>query len=468
MTDHGEGKSGGRGRPWLAPALLGVAVLLAYLNAFPAAFQFDDYNVIVDNPGVHGWAAWRAGLGGIRPLLKATYTLNWTLGPGPFGFHALNLAIHGTNAILVFALFRRFLERGPRETRFPAARGCALSAALLFALHPLQTEAVTYVSGRSSSLMALFYLGSLLAYVVGRERNARIWIAVISPGLFLFALLTKETALTLPFALVLWEATDPAPQAGGSRCFRGPAVHLGLLVLFALFLSLHGGYGRLLAGYFHTRGVGDNLLTQLGAVTYLMSKWGWPRGLNIDPHLPTVRAWTGPLALAAVLVAAALALGLLQLRRRPWLAFGLLWCLLHLLPTNSLVPRPDVVNERQFYLASAGLALVLVVGLEQAVARGALARWTPVGWSALALGLLALTTLRNRDFRTELTLWERSVQVEPGNPRAHNNLGCALAYAGHPGQARRAFEQAVRLDPTYARARVNLAKVTWAEDASTP
>ncbi len=468
MTERGGSESWLGRRPWMAPTLVGLAVLGAYLNAFAGAFQFDDYNVIVDNAGVHGWTAWRAGLSGIRPLLKATYTLNWSLSPGPLGFHVLNLIIHGTNAILVFALLRRLLARGPREARTPAATACALFAALLFALHPLQTEAVTYISGRSSSLMALFYLSSLWAYVVGRERNALIWITGISPGLFLLALLTKETALTLPFALVLWEATDPAPDGGWLRWVRGPKVHLGLLLLFAVFLSLHGGYGRLLSGYLHTRSVGDNLLTQLSAVAYLVSKWIWPRGLNIDPHLPTLHAWTGPLALTAALLGAILLLGVHQLRRRPWLAFGLLWCLLHLLPTNSLVPRPDVVNERQFYLASAGLALVLVVGVEQAIARGALARWTPLAWSALALGLLGLTALRNRDYRTERTLWERSVQVEPGNPRAHNNLGCALAYAGHPGQARRAFEAALRLDPTYARARANLAKVAWAEDEATP
>ena len=131
------------------PVLLLVGtVVVFYLNSFRGVFQFDDYNVIVDNAGVHTWGAFLAGLPrGIRPLLKFTYTLNWTSGLGLFGFHLVNVGLHAANAVLLFLLASRV--GGPSVSRF-----AALLPALLFAAHPVQTEAVTYVSGRSVALMA--------------------------------------------------------------------------------------------------------------------------------------------------------------------------------------------------------------------------------------------------------------------------------------------------------------------------
>jgi len=227
--------------------LLAGAVAVVYLNSFRGVFQFDDYNVIVDNGGVHTWGAFLAGLPrGIRPLLKFTYTLNWTSGLGLFGFHLVNVGLHAANAVMLFFLASRV--GGPSVSRF-----AALLPALLFAVHPVQTEAVTYISGRSVSLMAFFYLGSLLAYLRGRERGSRFLLYLASPFLFLLAAASKEVALTLPFALVLCEAAR-WERTGWKETLRAQAVHWGLLVaLFVLFLA-HAGYGQLLEACFDIRG----------------------------------------------------------------------------------------------------------------------------------------------------------------------------------------------------------------------
>lgn len=145
--------------------LLALAAFAAYAGSFHGIFQFDDYNVIVDNPGVHSLSAWFSGLPGIRPLLKLSYTVNWISG-GLFSFHLFNIAVHAANTVLVYLLSRRFCSRLSaleRQSEF-----ISLVSALLFALHPVQTEAVVYICGRSMSLMALFYFSSMLAYV--RER----------------------------------------------------------------------------------------------------------------------------------------------------------------------------------------------------------------------------------------------------------------------------------------------------------
>jgi hypothetical protein len=126
----------------------------------------------------------RAG-DGVRPLLKASYTLNWTLGPGIFGFHLVNIGVHALNAVLLYWVGRELCGRWAGEGRGELFSGAALAAALLFALHPAQTEAVTYVSGRSSSLMASFYRGA--ARLSARRALNRL------ESLFLLAAATRET-----------------------------------------------------------------------------------------------------------------------------------------------------------------------------------------------------------------------------------------------------------------------------------
>jgi len=126
---------------------------------------------------------------------------------------------------------------GPSVSRFAAA-----APALLFAVHPVQTEAVTYISGRSVSLMAFFYLGSLLAYLRGRERGSRFLLYLASPTLFLLAAATKEVALTLPFAMILCEAVR-REKDGWKEALRAQAVHWGLLVALAVSSSPTPGTG---------------------------------------------------------------------------------------------------------------------------------------------------------------------------------------------------------------------------------
>ena len=136
---------------------------------------------------------------------------------------------------------------GPSASRF-----VTLLPALLFAVHPVQTEAVTYISGRSVSLMAFFYLGSLLAYLRGRERGSRFLLYLASPILFLLAAASKEVAVTLPFALILCEAVR-RERDGWKEALRAQAIHWALLLFLAVLFLSHTGYGRLLEACFDIR-----------------------------------------------------------------------------------------------------------------------------------------------------------------------------------------------------------------------
>ena len=164
-------------------------------------------------------------------------------------------------------------------------------AALLFALHPAATEAVTYISGRSSSLMALFYLGALLAYLRGAHWS-------ISALLFVLAVATRETAVTLPAALLLCELCR-AERPAWREILRRQWAHWTLLLAGGVFLLLNQRYFDLIAYGYGERGLADNLLTQVGGISYLILRLVSLHGYNIDPALPTLTEWTPALAFQA-------------------------------------------------------------------------------------------------------------------------------------------------------------------------
>lgn len=207
------------------PWLLLLAVLIAYGNALQGVFQFDDYPVIVNYPTVHSLSAWWADVGhGLRPLLKFTYTLNWASGGGETGFHLVNLGLHFAASLLVYRIALYIL---------PELQKAALITALLFAVHPAASEAVTYISGRSTSLMTVFYLVSLLAYVQGTRENKISLLYFWSPLFFIFATTTKETALLLPFSLLLWDSCFEKPFKLRAMLKR-QAIHWMLFLIMAI------------------------------------------------------------------------------------------------------------------------------------------------------------------------------------------------------------------------------------------
>ncbi len=430
---------------FLVPA---VIASLVYLNSFGGTFQFDDYNVIVNNRSVHSWSAWSHDLPhGIRPVLKFTYVLNWTSGLGLLGFHLLNLLIHVTNTIFIYFISRRLTKNLPTEAP-------ALFTALLFAVHPVQTEAVSYISGRSASLMATFYLGSMLAYIRGSDAKEHFWSHAVSPLLFIMGILAKEIALTLPAVLLLWELAF-GERKRFAALFKKQIIHWGLFAATTFFLIAHPGYGTLLEYSLDIRSLKETLLSEVNGVFYLLSKLCAPSSLNIDPALPVISRWTFWLVLKAGLLLAMIYAGLVRFKRWPWLGFGILWFFIILIPTNSVIPRLDVANERQLYLSCWGLLLAIAIAASKL--QGRVGRnFIYGGMAVILLGLACLTISRNTVYRSEIALWEDTTRKSPHNPRALNNLGYAYFLAGRNEDAEKAYRQALNLKPDYKPARANL------------
>lgn len=439
------------GPRWLPPLLIVLAVGISYANALHASFQFDDWDVIVRDPRVQGLAAWWDSMPGMRPVLKLSYALNHASGFGTTGFHAVNILIHATNGLLILYLLQRLeIQTGQR------AGGLALAAALIFVLHPVQTEAVTYASGRSTSLSTLFALASVATWAAGRDgrQHALIYMHVASPLLMLLGIATKESAVMVPAVLLLWAAADISRPFSWRQVWRQSALHW-LLVLAALSAALLlPAYQHFLATSLATRSVIENLTAQLHGIGYLLGQLLNIERLNADPALPvyTTLDRDGSLVLAGIVFAAGLALS--NIRRFPLPAFAVLWFLLWMAPGNSLLARLDLVNDRQLYTALAGPALLLAAAIHRL---GRQQRYLAViGLSAVLLLTGFATRLRNDVYRDEVGFWRNVVAQSPHNARAWNNLGIALATECDLVRAEAAWRKALAVDPGHMRAAVNL------------
>jgi tetratricopeptide (TPR) repeat protein len=432
----------------IGAALVLLAVAAAWSGAGNVGFQFDDWNVIVDNPAVHDWAAWWQFMPGIRPLLKASYVASWGMGGGhPAAFAWFNVAVHAVNALLVLVLVRALVPRLGLVA--DAVRGVPAACALLFALHPAQTEAVTYLSGRSVSLMAMFCLVATLLQAQAPAWRSPLAARLLSALAFALALAVKEHAWGLPFALLLVERLDPAVT--WRRAWLRTLPHWMVIAAMAAVVVQVPGFWRLLGASLETRSLGANLLTQVDGVWYLLTRPLLGLVLNLDPDLAVHQRWSVDLAVKAVLLGALAWTAVRTWRSAPWLGFGIAWLFVWLLPTNSVLPRTDVANDRQLYLALAGPALLLAAGLAQVAPRRVIVAVLGI----VAACLLAITVDRNRDYASEAALWEATARHSPGKARVWNNLGWSYESAGRVDDARRAYDRALEIDPEDWKARTN-------------
>jgi hypothetical protein len=389
----------------------------------------------------------------MRPLLKLSYALNHASGAGVVGFHAVNVLIHAGNGLLILWLVRRLAAQLGEP---PAVAGwLALATALIFVLHPVQTEAVTYASGRSTSLSALFALGSVAAWVNWRARPAgAVALLPLSLLLMLAGIATKETVAVVPAALLLWEAADVSRPFSWRGVLARTGAHwalLGCALAVALSLPAYRGF---LAGSLATRSMTENLLAQLDGIRYLAGQLLNIDRMNADPALLAAPGIDAADAVTMVALVAGGGLALTNVRRFPLPAFAVLWFLLWLAPTNSLLARLDLVNDRQLYVALAGPALLLAAAIRRLAVRQ---RGIAVVAFVAVLALTGLAThLRNDVYRDEVTFWRDVVSRSPHNARAFNNLGIALADQCDLRRAEAAWLRALKLDPGYVRVAVNL------------
>jgi len=323
--------------------LMCAATVAVFAGSFLGEFHYDDAVSILENPHLDRWRTFVGHLDHmVRPVLYVTFFIDRSLsGANPAGYHVLNLLLHLGSGILVYLILTRAASKDTPDVPFWTA--------LLFLIHPITTETVTYISGRASGLMAFWYLCALFLYIKASEsgKHDRVYLSGAVASL-LFAIGSKETAVTLPLILLFWDVLI--------RRLSGPSLRAAIrsrhlpfwlvLVVAAVWALIHPRYVALAQFSFNIRPFGDNLLSELHASSYAMTLCFTPWNQSFDHDLPVVRSvmqWPLPLDLLVLSVTGAA--GLLSWRRFPLVAFGLGWFFIHLLPT-SLIPRNDLLSER--------------------------------------------------------------------------------------------------------------------------
>jgi protein O-mannosyl-transferase len=418
---------------WLAALTTAGIVFSPAING---TFIFDDFHLPFTDPNAAAMPA-RFWIGNVRPLLMATYWANHLIsGTQTFWYHLVNIFLHAAAAVLVYFVVRKLLEiSGSAATKAPASASpaklhwIALFGAGLFLLHPLQTESVDYIAGRSEVLCALFVLSAWLLFLNRFNENttpARA-AAIILCGAA--AVLSKESGVCLAALIV---ASDLYFRNGSLSAQVRKRIFLyvpGLIGLLAATIAILRALAHsTTAGFASGATPFEYAITQCRAIAIYLRLFLIPAGQNVDWQLPfshsllDVHVWPYVFVLA-VLIAAIVWF----YNRARLVSFGLLAFLLALAPTSSFIPVQDALAERRMYLPIVGLSIALAgaaaIGLSKALLN---ARLIAILASAALLLLAVISYNRSGVWSSDTLLWEDAIAKNPGNARALSNLGGAM------------------------------------------
>ena len=475
--------------------LVGVCALL-YGRTLGYPMVFDDYQYLISNPLAQDAASFRwfthlhefanrpAKLGLdpdlatnfiLRPVAYATFFANWCFDAfRPHWYRVVNIGIHATNVLLIAALFSLLLRRIGVEQRTRVF--VSVTAALLFAVHPLAIESVTYIVQRFTLLATMFYLGSLLLYFAADEIESTTRRRLLRVGamvVMLLGMLSKECTVTAPVVAVLIDV-------GVLKTSWRAALKKGLPLLLCLpviptLLALvtwaqkPDGFG--LHGLVHIVNSKEEpwspteyFLTQLTVVQEYLRLLVWPTSLNLDPSWPSYRSLLErPVLLALTLDAALLGAAVWLYRRRgtdPLHALPLAclaWFFLTILPSSSVVPLPDLIAEHRSYLPSIGICVLAAWFLHQLGSRlRRLPYAAPATVLACAAALGTLHWQRNEVWRSSLTLWQDTSAKSPDKFRVWGNLAAAYIAAQDYQHAVECSRRALQIEPRFQGGTLNL------------
>ena len=456
--------------------LLAAITCAAYSNSFQVPFVFDDFINIIDKPSIQLFTpdlpgiirAASEGQSGTRWLPNLSLAFNYYFGGEKvWGYHLVNLSIH-LGCALVFYLLCLTTLRLPAVagTGGGRTREIAMAAALLWAVHPLQTNAVTYLVQRMTSICALFYLAALLCYAQGRLRRESAWQRYALFGaclLFgLMAVTSKENGLMLPAMVLGYEFFFLKPhhwfKENRAKIVAGAGAGLALILLLTVALLGKEVFSSILEIYnYRNFTMAERLLTETRVIFLYLGLLAFPSParLNLTHEIALSRSLLDPPQTALALLGIILLAGLIfwTFNRNRLFSFALFWFLGNLVIESTIVPL-ELVFEHRLYLPStflflSGASLLFTLGR---------AKLWPVRASFLLLAcLLAFWTWqRNQTWASGITLWSDVVAKSPGLARGYNNLGVAYHEAKDFKTAQEMFEKAIRVEPESRLAYISL------------
>ena len=444
-----------------------LLTLLIYGNSLKNEFVFDDIPLIVKNSQIRQLSNIPAllGLWGTgsfyRPLRIVSYALDYRLFKlNPQGYHLSNMLFHALTAFLVFLTLFRLSDNFR----------IALAASLLFIVHPVQTDSVTYISGRRDILSALFYLLGFYLFIRYRKAPSFLLLGAILLS-YVLAISSKEMAVTLPALCFLYgfmenfaalSKSNPAEPVSTGKRIKASILQMGRQQLFFYAIFLLGACAfayykiavvppSLRQEYYGGTWL-NNFLTVSRILIYYMKLLLFPIALNADysynafpvtKSLLDLKAWASVLALCIMFWA-----GIKAFRHNRLITLCIAWFFITLLPVCHIIPHHELMAEHYLYLPSIGFFFLAGITLDTW-----LGNKHPYTFLLIA-GLLMLflsvrTVVRNQDWENALTLWEKTVKTAPGCARAWNNLGVEYYQKGEQKKAQESYQKSFSIKPDY-------------------
>ena len=493
--------------------ILSIA-FLSYFNTFENSFHFDDFRYILHNEEFKEYTQQPFSVSGTlsnlsnRTIVLATLRLNHFLnGFNVFGFHVVNLTVHIITCLLIFLftkevlLFNKILKS---ECINKSKLNIPLISALLFAVHPMNIQAVTYITGRTTSLAVCFYMASFLFFIKGVRQNLpwKILFYALSIVFLIMGYGSKMIILTVPVMFIIYYLFfTPLKSIFFKRFFESIFIriiiqtivitspfilifissHLNILSFFRMdFGFLQKLFDPIQIKLMHIDSMAkDNLsmtiylLTEFKVIVFYYIKMiFFPFNQNIDPDFPVAHGITDSgVALSLGVILLCLFAGIYFYKNNRIIAFGIFWFFITLLPTSSILPLRDTITEHRLYLPLAGFILTIPLCLNQFIIRYKKSSFKQLAYFILPVFLLiivfsVLTVKRNFVWKNEKSLWSDAAEKSPRLPRPLNNLAEAydkegLAYDNKKNykKAIEFLKKAIAISPTGYKYYNNLGKI---------
>lgn len=471
----------------VAVLLIVIIGIVAYSNSFDCSFHFDDNQTIVENTGIRDLqASLRKAFSGTRGFADLTFALNYHFGKlNVWGYHFVNIIIHIINALLVyFILILTFKTPALKDKPITEYRAfVAAFAAIIFVVHPIQTQAVTYIVQRYASLAALFYLAAIFLYIKARllinggadkqedKRFSLPHIAFYAGALVsaFCAMHVKEITITLPAVILLYEFFffRPSFMTIKRRFFY---LLPFLLTVFIIPMTLYsGGVSFDDVGNFIERSTAethlisraDYLFTQFNVIVTYIRLLLLP--VNQTPaysYSISSSLFDGHTFFSFLFLAALFSFGMWLFKRSRLASFGIFWFFVTLSVESSIIPIKDVIFEHRVYLPSVGFIIMFFALLVEIAGRFKVRKVMLLAFVLLlVMAGTGLTIHRNSIWKNDYTLWKDAVAKSPYSARAHNALGDAYFRRGQYKLALKEIEMAITLEQNFAPAYYNLGPV---------
>lgn len=453
-----------RFRPWLVLVALSLLVTCTYINSVRNDFVFDDLERIKYEPSIRKLENIPGMLNifersyRYRPLRTISYAIDYSLsGLNPLVYHISNLIFHTLCSFLVFLLVRSVTGKGR----------AGLFASLLFAVHPVQTEAVAYISGRRDLLATLFYLASAWLFVEYR-RTARPWRIPLIVISIVLGILSKETVLAVPGFFLLYDfmrQLHDEKRVGESRislpytlfCTLKKHAFLYLPLIAAafgvlLFLTLYSPVSQGVGLY------GGSIASHLMMISRILAQYfrlillPYPLRADYSYNVLTIpdSFLDGPFIISFLSLCVVIWLVVYMIKKDFSTGLFMGWFLLNLIPVSQFIPHHELMAEHHLYLPSVGISALTAILLERLLIGSSGAR----SLVSVVFGLIIIVSSmvsidRNRDWKDSMTLWTETIRTSPNCARAHYNLGTVCLERGDLDCAVVEFEEAIRIKPGY-------------------